>query len=597
MQSKISIRAIFLRFFELLPIFQKRKRIYIYSVFFLKILLLGLDIFSLTLISPFIALIAQPSFIQTNSFMQMLYNFFGFQESKYFILTFGAVTVFLFIFGRLMFYFATLLQKKIQNVLNVDLTEIVFKQILHSPYEWHLKKNSGKILVSVSHQTIGISSFITQTVTILSFAIVLIVTALVLIILYPIAFLVIFFFMGSLVYLIHNSSKKIIYSMGKDLTKASRQTVQIVRESLASIVDIKLFHKENYYQQKVVKSTKKASDSSFKIEAVSQAIHPLLQSLLYIGILLFIFFIILLQNDFNKVISSGVFFLAVAYRCIPFTNILLLGLNGVQANLYNLDHLKDEFKFFGEKQKTPPPQERTAPERTEKKINFQRQITLRDISYRYPDTKKDVLKKINLNIKQGSLIGIMGKTGEGKSTLIKIILGLLKIQNGNIIIDNESLKPENLQDWYRQIGYVPQKIFISNASLIENIAFGESKESFNTQRLQTILKLPWLASFIKQLPQTENTILQEEGKNLSGGQIQRIAIARALYKNAKLLILDEATNSLDDKTEQSVLKTIEKLQGKITMIILAHRLTTLKECDFIYQLKDGHLIKKDYKNL
>ena len=335
MQSKQTIATIFHRFFELLPIFQKRKIIYIYTIFFLRILLLGLDLLSLALIAPFITLIARPNIIQTNSLMQLLYTFFGFQESKYFILSFGIVSVFIFIFGRLMFYFAVLLQQKIQRTLTVDLTEIVFKQILHSPYEWHLKKNSGEILTSVNYQTIGLSSFITHVVTASSFAVILIAVALFLLFLYPIAFLVIVVFMGSLVFLIHTRSKKIIYSMGKNRTKATRQTAQIVKETLESIADIKLFCKENHYQQKLTTHVKKSSDSQFKIAVIIQAIHPILQSLLYIGVLCYIIFIILVENDFDKVISSGAFFLAIAYRSVPFINNLLENLSNIQS-LYNL---------------------------------------------------------------------------------------------------------------------------------------------------------------------------------------------------------------------------------------------------------------------
>ena len=371
--------------------------------------------------------------------------------------------------------------------------------------------------------------------------------------------------------------------MGKNLTKATRQNTQIVKESLESIADIKLFCKENYYQQKLTTRVKQSSDSQFKIAAIIQAIHPILQSLLYIGVLCYIIFIILLQTDFDKVISSGVFFLAIAYRSIPFINSLLENLSNIQASLYNLDHLKDEFKFFEVKQKTLPKKI------VHKKINFQKQIVLKNISYRYSGAKKDVLKSLDLSIKKGSLIGIIGKTGEGKSTLIKLILGLLQPQNGNIFIDNKALQLEHLQDWYRQVGYVPQKVFISNASLIENIAFGEAKEDMNLKQLQSILKLPWLASFVEHLPQAENTILQEEGKNLSGGQIQRIAIARALYKNAKLLIFDEATNALDDQTEKLVLDAIENLQSEITIIMISHRFKYFKKCDFIYTLKGGKL--------
>ena len=224
------------------------------------------------------------------------------------------------------------------------------------------------------------------------------------------------------------------------------------------------------------------------------------------------------------------------------------------------------------------------------RLKFSEKISLKGIFYNYPNSERTAVKNINLDISIGSRIGIVGTTGSGKTTLVDIILGLLKMQKGTLTVDDKILDEYNLRSWQYLIGYVPQSIYLSDDTLSANIAFGMETDKINYDAVEKASKIANLHNFvINDLPKKYNTLIGERGVRLSGGQRQRIGIARALYHNPKVLILDEATSALDNTTERNVMDGINKLGENMTIIIIAHRLSTLKNCDKIYLLENGQI--------
>ena len=222
-----------------------------------------------------------------------------------------------------------------------------------------------------------------------------------------------------------------------------------------------------------------------------------------------------------------------------------------------------------------------------------KEICIENITFAYPESKSPVLKDLSLNIKAKSCVAFVGSTGSGKSTTIDLILGLLEPQNGCIRIDEITLEKSNIKSWQRLIGYVPQSIFITDDTIAKNIALGTEENDIDFDKIKLVSKLANIDQFItNELPQQYLTKLGEAGVKLSGGQRQRIGIARALYRDPKVLIFDEATSSLDNLTEQQVMDSINKLKNTITIILIAHRLSTIKDCDLIYHLNNGKIISK-----
>ena len=230
-------------------------------------------------------------------------------------------------------------------------------------------------------------------------------------------------------------------------------------------------------------------------------------------------------------------------------------------------------------------------------LTFNKEINLHHVHYNYPNTSRTALKDINLTIPLKSTVGLVGSTGCGKTTTVDIILGLLEPQKGTLEVDGKVITEQNTRAWQRSLGYVPQHIFLSDDTIMANIAFGVEPKEINQEMIKKVSKIANLHQFvIDELPKQYQTIIGERGVRLSGGQRQRIGIARALYHNPKVLILDEATSALDNQTEQAVIKAINNLNKKITIIIIAHRLNTVKNCDIIYKLDKGQLISQGTYN-
>jgi len=227
-------------------------------------------------------------------------------------------------------------------------------------------------------------------------------------------------------------------------------------------------------------------------------------------------------------------------------------------------------------------------------IDFKNDIQLKNISFKYENTDRKIIDKISFQIKKGQSIGIIGQTGSGKSTLVDLILGVLEPNEGEILIDGSNLNYKNLSSWHRNIGYIPQDLFLINDTIKKNIALGISDEKIDVEKLDRAVKISNLGNFISKLEKKLDTKVGERGIKISGGEKQRVSIARAFYNKPNIIVMDEATSSLDNNTEKEFMKSIETIKNNSTLIIIAHRLTTVKNCDIIYLVADGKI--KDYGN-
>lgn len=359
-----------------------------------------------------------------------------------------------------------------------------------------------------------------------------------------------------------------------------RLRMKCVNESLGGIKHVKTFQVEDHFLNKY----KTHTDLSLHMLQRNWFLKNLTRFWLEILAIAALFILLLGMIFQGKTISQIIpvigLFAAVAFRLMPSANRMLAALQQIRFGVAITDDLQNEFSYDSTLQKVG----------LNSTLSFAHQITFENISYRYPSSDSYAIKSFSLNINKGQMIGIVGESGSGKSTVVDIILGMLKPQEGRFLVDGKDIF-YNLNAWKKLVGYVTQDVFLLDDTVLNNIAFGISSENIDMDAVERACKLAQLEKIIGNLPLGLNAQVGENGENLSGGQKQRIAIARALYHDPEIIIMDEATSALDMETENELMAAINAIKHKKTIILIAHRLTTLSGCDVIYELSNGTVVR------
>ena len=389
-------------------------------------------------------------------------------------------------------------------------------------------------------------------------------------------------FLVSLILFYYFFSKKLLYKLGLQRQKFSKKILKSTQEAFQGLKVIKIFKKETYFKNLFSESMFKNLNVE-KNQSLILTAPRLLTEIIFVSIfVIFIIYLIKLDVIIVNIIPQLTIYFVAAVRLIPTVNRLSLNMQTIRYGKSSVDLLFEEFNKFKNENEISTKNNIT--------LELNDNIELKNISFSY-DNQKSILKNIDLKIKKGSMIGIVGQTGEGKSTLVNILIGLLRPTSGSIFLDNNLLK-DNLYDSKNFIGYVPQDTFLLDGTIKQNIVFTLEEEfKYNEKNLNKALKLSKLEKFVDGLPDDLNTQIGESGSKLSGGQQQRVSIARALYRDPKILIFDESTSSLDIDTEKQIVKDVEQMKVDKTIIIISHRDSTLKYCDEIYKINDTKLDK------
>ncbi len=372
----------------------------------------------------------------------------------------------------------------------------------------------------------------------------------------------------------------LFYRWGQRLQESSLLSSQNLLQFFHGFKEIVLLGKRDAF----IDAYKMHSYKRTRVQAMQTATNNLPRmviEVLFVGLFMIAISCLCLDHETpSQMIGILGGYLYVGFRLMPGLNRVISQLNTLKMAIPSINRVYDEYHSVEAKENYL-----SIPE-----FKFKKSITLSNVDFRYVNTNKDALHHITLEIKKGDCIGIVGETGSGKSTLVDLILGLLKPTQGSILVDNKY--PVNSYEWHKHIGYVPQSIYLTDDSIESNIAFGEKIENIDESRLNKAIEDAQLSKFINQLPEGIKTIVGERGIRLSGGERQRISIARALYRNPDVLIFDEATSALDNETEAKLMETIHSVSKNRTVIMIAHRLTTLKDCNQIYCFQEGHLINE-----
>jgi ABC-type bacteriocin/lantibiotic exporter with double-glycine peptidase domain len=550
-----------------------------------------LDMIGIASILPFIAVLTNPSLIETNIFLNTVYQAsikFGVETNQEFLFFLG-VLVFLILITSLTFKaLTTYVQVRFVYMQEYSIGKRLVEGYLHQPYAWFLSRHSadlGKTILSEVSQIIG--NGIRPLMELIAKSILTIAIITLLFSIDPKLTLIVGLSIGLAYLLVFYFVRNFLNRSGKERLANNQLRFTAVSEAFGAIKEVKVGRLEKAYIQSFSNSSQNFARTIASSQVVAQLPRFILEAIAFGGILLMILYKMTQSGNFNDSLPIISLYVFAGYRLMPALQQIYTSLTQLTFVGPSIDKLHSDLKSL----------KPLNTNHDEDVLIFNREINLHHIHYNYPNTSRTALKDINLNIPLKSTVGLVGSTGCGKTTAIDIILGLLEPQKGTLEVDGKVITEQNSRAWQQLIGYVPQHIYLSDDTVMANIAFGVEPKEMNQDMIKKASKIANLHQFVTdELPKQYQTIIGERGVRLSGGQRQRIGIARALYHDPKVLILDEATSALDNQTEQAVMEAINNLNKKITIILIAHRLNTVKNCDIIYKLDKGQLISQGTYN-
>ena len=569
---------------KILSILTLRERKQAFLLTLMLLIMALLDMIGVASILPFIAVLTNPDLIETNSILNSMFQAsrtFGVENNQQFLFVLGII-VFVFLVVSILFKaFTTYVQLRFVQMREYSISKRLVEGYLHQPYSWFLDRHSaelGKNILSEASMVIG--GFLKPLIDVIAKGMITIALIALLIIVDPKLALIIGFTLGGAYIIIFYFMRSFLNQIGKKRLKHNEIRFKSVSEAFGAAKEVKVGGLEQVYIKLFSHSAKIYAQSSASSVVVSQLPRFFLEAIAFGGVLLIILYMMGQSNNFNTALPIVSLYVFAGYRLMPALQQIYASFVTLTYAGPSIDKLSKDIKNL----KT------LNIDQDHGILSFNKIIKLKNVHYNYPNAPRTVLKDISLSIPVKSSVAIVGATGSGKTTTVDIILGLLEAQKGTLEVDGKIITKQNSRSWQRSIGYVPQHIYLSDDTLAANIAFGVDPEDIIQADIEKASKIANLHEFIiSELPKQYQTTIGERGVRLSGGQRQRIGIARALYHNPKVLILDEATSSLDYQTEKVVMNEVNNLNKDITIIIIAHRLSTVKKCDQIYLLKNGEL--------
>jgi len=543
-----------------------------------------LDMIGVASILPFMAVLTNPSLIETNLILNNMFQIsskFGVENDQQFLFALGVLVFLILIFSLTFKALTTYFQIRFIQMREYTIGKSFVEGYLHQPYSWFLNHHSAELGKNILSEVSGVIGGMRNLLDLLSKGIVTITLIILLIITDPKLAFIISLSLGLFYGVIFFSIRSYLSRIGKIRLRNNELRFLAVSEAFGAVKEIKVSGLEQTYIKQFSKSAEAYARTQASSTILSQLPRFFLEAIAFGGIMLIILYKMTATGSFNNALPVVSLYVFAGYRLMPALQQIYRSFTQLTFAGPAIDKLYDDkknLKPFNINQ-------------DEKLLHFNRSISLKNIHYNYPNASRTALKDINLSIPAKATVGLIGATGSGKTTMVDIILGLLEAQKGTLEVDGKIITQQNSRSWQQSIGYVPQHIYLSDDTIVGNIALGVDPSNIDQVAIEKVCKIANLHDFvINELPKKYLTTVGERGVRLSGGQRQRIGIARALYHNPKVLILDEATSALDDQTEKAVMDAIGNLSKDITIILIAHRLNTVKNCDIIFKFENGRLI-------
>ena len=538
------------------------------------------EMLSLGAVIPFLTVLAEPETIFQNEYMQPFISFLQITQPSELALPITLIFILLTIFSALVRFMFLWALTRLSQQAGADLSINIYRHTLFQDYAIHVARNSSEVINGIITKTTTVTKgVIAPVLNLISTTVTIIGIILVLVAINIFVTLTAFIGFGSLYLLVMYLTRRNLSGNSKRIADKSDLMVKSLQEGLEGIREVLLNSNQQFYVNLYKNSDLQMRKATWRNELIYSGPRFLMEAI-GIGIVAIIAYIATLKlggiNQFLPVLGA---FVLGAQKLLPAIQKAYASYSRIKGSAYSLD---DVLELLDQ----PIPDHANLS--SSSPIAFMNSIELKNLSFRYSDESPWVLKDLNLIIPKGSVIGVIGSTGCGKSTLLDIIMSLLSSTSGELLIDNMAINNTNKKSWQTHISCVPQDIYLSDGTIEENIAFGLPREEINQSRVKIAAQQAQISDLVDSWDDGYQTIVGERGTRLSGGQRQRIGLARAFYRQSDVLILDEATSALDNDTESAVMDAINNFDHNITVIIIAHRLTTLKNCDMILSLGSNH---------
>ena len=573
-------------FRKLNDILVTREKLKVFLIFVGAVCMSFLGALGLVPILPFIQLAADTSAAWEHETAQKILVHFEFVTEEN-VLIYAGIGVMLFIFlaAASNLTFRWLMVRFTWGIANTMALRLL-ENYCYSPYDIFLTKDTKKMSYKILNEITTLATGILLPIAHL-FASIFTALFLFIVLLYfdwEIS-LIVFASVGTTYLVIFFLFRNAVENLGDMRIEHATNRFAAAEEILQNIKTTKVFGKENFFLQKFSFSSHKFTEAQSKAPLYMDSPKAIIETITFGIIIAVVLYLELFRGGILPYIPKLSLFAIAGYRLLPALQQCYFSLTDIKYHLPGLDKLHADilelpFEIAKENKEKEPPES----------ITYNQEISLRDVHFKYPASDEYLFEGINLSIKKGQRVAFIGTTGSGKSTLVDLIMGLLTPREGGVYIDNHKLVKSDWQAWRSRVGYVPQEIFLINESVQENIAFGLDDSEVSREAMLEAARIADIKHFVEtELEQGFDTQVGERGIRLSGGQKQRIGLARALYNKPDVLVLDEATSALDNKTEKSIMDSIDKLPLDLTIIMVAHRLTTVKDCDVIYVLNRGEI--------
>ena len=542
-----------------------------------------LELMGVSLILPFVQLVMDTDGTD-NALFQWFGRLVGAESQRELLIWLGLLLIAVYLIKNTYLLFAKYVQLRFVFNNRLELSGRLMRNYMKKPYPFHLEKNSSEILRSVTSDVNNLYELVMDVIDLVSNLLIIAMLAVYLLYTDVVITLVVAALLGLCSYFYFAIMRKRTVDYGKQNQIYNGKMIQAVNQALGGIKEIKVLARENYFVRAYEENGRYYASSLKKSQFYRNAPKYLIETVCVCGVLATILIKLQMGADVQELVPQLSVFAMAAFRLLPSVNQVNNLLNGILFLKPSIDRIYEDLQEAGAKKNERPP------ERDYRRLPAADVVRFEHVTFRYPGTEKEILSDLSVELPLKKSIGFVGSSGAGKTTFMDLLLGLLTPDQGRICYGDSDIR-DYPDAWGHKLGYIPQSIYLADDTIRRNVAFGIPDSEISEAKVRRALEEAQLLEFVDGLDDGLDTMVGESGVRLSGGQRQRIGIARALYQQPEILVLDEATSALDTETEQAVMEAVERFRGRCTLLMIAHRTSTLENCDQIYRLEDGKLYR------